>query len=507
MASIARDPNRRKRILFVAQDGSRKTIRLGKMNMEQARLFKTGVESLLACMYSRSVMDATTAKWVGDLSDKIHSRFVKAGLVEERAEQQEQEKYTVSQWVGQYITSRADVKSSTVRRWRDAENKMAEFFPRKMLTGVTAQDAMSYRVWLKTDKNLAENTVRKLIGIARQFWNAAITAKLVTENPFIGRGQPVTVRANKKRLFYVTREIAYKVLEACPDATWRLLFGLVRWGGLRCPSEVLGLKWQDVDFEHERFVVRASKTEHHADGGIRTVPMFPELQELFQDAFDMAKAGDVYCIARYSKAADLRGMFYSIVHRAGVEPWPKPFQNCRSTRETELFRQTNGNIKAVCSWIGNSPAVALEHYHQLLEADMQEAARAEVMADAEAETEKAAQKAAQHTTANGGKPQQNTKGEEQESAFSGSKLAFCGVRQVRENVQPRHMGLAADCDDLIEFGIRCCPSTAVLRKNERHTILVRRCMWGKVNRKNVSENLFTAFIGVNGVPFEPLEVP
>ena len=231
MASIGRDKNGRKRILFVARDGSRKTIRLGKMNMEQARLFKTGVESLLACSHSRSVMDATTAKWVGGLSNKIHSRFVQVGLVEKRAVKQEEEKYTVSQWVGRYITSRTDVKPGTVRRWRDAELKLAEFFPRKMLTDVTAQDGMGYRIWLKTDKNLAENTVRKQIGIARQFWNAAITAKLVTENPFIGRGQPVTIRANPARFYYVTQNMAARVLAACPNAQWRLIFGLVRWGG------------------------------------------------------------------------------------------------------------------------------------------------------------------------------------------------------------------------------------------------------------------------------------
>ena len=210
-------------------------------------------------------------------------------------------------------------------------------------------------------------------------------------------------------------------------------------GGLRCPSEIFGLKWQDVDFEHKRFVVRASKTEHHADGGIRTVPMFPELSPLFQDAFDEAEPGSVYCITKYRRrAATLRDRFQTIVHRAGLELWPKPFQNCRSTRETELFKITNGNVQAVCKWIGNSPAVALEHYAQVTEADMREAALAEVMADAEAETEKAAQKAAQYTTANHGKPPQNAKSEEPESAFLPSKPALCDVRQVRDKPATTH---------------------------------------------------------------------
>lgn len=103
----------------------------------------------------------------------------------------------------------------------------------------------------------------------------------------------------ESRFFYVTLEMARKVLDVCPDAQWRLVFGLARFGGLRCRSKVLRLKWQDVDFANDRFTVHAGKTEHHADGGIRTVPMFPELKPLFQGVFDEAPTGAVYCIDRY----------------------------------------------------------------------------------------------------------------------------------------------------------------------------------------------------------------
>ena len=119
-----------------------------------------------------------------------------------------------------------------------------------------------------------------------------------------------------------------------------------RWCGLRCSSEILRLKWQDIDFASDRFIVHASKTAHHADGGVRTVPMFPELKPLFQSAFDIAKDGDVYCINRYrDNSTNLRTQMYKIIARAGFKPRPKVFQNLRSTRETELFKMTNGNVK------------------------------------------------------------------------------------------------------------------------------------------------------------------
>ena len=42
------------------------------------------------------------------------------------------------------------------------------------------------------------------------------------------------------------------------------------------------------------------------------------------------------------------------------------------------FRLT-GNVKAVCTWIGNSPEVAMKHYAQITEADQREAARLSVL--------------------------------------------------------------------------------------------------------------------------------
>jgi hypothetical protein len=57
--------------------------------------------------------------------------------------------------------------------------------------------------------------------------------------------------------------------------------------------------------------------------------------------------------------------------RAGVKPWPKLFQNLRSTRETELARDYPMHV--VCDWIGNSQAIAAKHYLQVTEDDFQKA--------------------------------------------------------------------------------------------------------------------------------------
>ena len=44
---------------------------------------------------------------------------------------------------------------------------------------------------------------------------------------------PASVKANVQRFYLISLDETQKVLDACPDAQWRLLFALARYGGLR----------------------------------------------------------------------------------------------------------------------------------------------------------------------------------------------------------------------------------------------------------------------------------
>ena len=153
------------------------------------------------------------------------------------------------------------------------------------------------------------------------------------------------------------------MLDACPDAQWRLLFALSRFGGLRCPSEYLHLRWGDIDWDRGRMAVKSPKTEHHAGGESRIVPLFPELRPYLEECFDLAEPGEEFVVTRYRDAtSNLRTQLRRIIEKAGLKPWPKLFVNLRSTRETELAEDFP--IHVVCAWIGNSQAVAAKHYLQ-----------------------------------------------------------------------------------------------------------------------------------------------
>jgi len=155
-----------------------------------------------------------------------------------------------------------------------------------------------------------------------------------------------------------------------------LLFALSRFGGLRCPSEHLGLRWCDVDWEHDRFTVRSPKTERKGKP-FRLVPLFPELRPHLEAVYFAAlETGELpeHVITRYRDTnANLRTQLCRIIAKAGLQPWPKLFQNLRATRATELVSQGWPEYK-VCAWLGHTEAVAKRHYWQVTDDDYQRAA-------------------------------------------------------------------------------------------------------------------------------------
>jgi len=259
-------------------------------------------------------------------------------------------------------------------------------------------------------EGLAPATIGREVKRARQFFRVAARRKLIAENPFTEVAAPAQV--NTARSHFVTREVTEQVLSACPDNEWRLIVALSRYGGLRCPSEHLALRWGDIDWENQRIKVPSPKTEHLPSGAFRTIPLFAELRPLLEEAFDLAEHGSLYVINRYrGQNQNLRTQFQRILQRAGVQPWERLFHNLRASRETELTEDYP--LHVVCNWVGNSAIIAAKHYLQVTDAHFAKAAGTPAdQGGAESgalSSEKVSQNAAQTTLAADCTADQNTK--------------------------------------------------------------------------------------------------
>ena len=184
----------------------------------------------------------------------------------------------LSKFICDYITKRTDVKPGTAKWYERAKRQLVEFFgATRPLDRITAEETEDFRRWLASDREQGVNTTAKLCCISKQFFRAAVRRKLIGENPFVDM-KHLGFQASRERDYFITLTEAAAVMEACPDAEWRLIFALARFGGLRCTSEHMRLRWVDIDWERNRFTVHSPKTEHHQGGGIRVVPIFPELR-------------------------------------------------------------------------------------------------------------------------------------------------------------------------------------------------------------------------------------
>ena len=367
MASIAKDPGGKKRILFIDHNGKRKTIRLGKMPMSDARTIKYRIESLLAAKTSGQPLDNETGSWLRDIPGVMAEKLAKYRLIESRSNNA----MAIGMFLDKYMAKRTDLKGGTKVAYGHTVRNLKTFFGEcKSLRAITKGDADDFRRYL-IDQGLATATVNRRCGLAKTFLRAAVRHELIQRNPF--EDLKGAARGNRERMRFVDRATIQKVIDACPDTQWRLLAVLARYGGLRTPSESLSLRWDDIDWHQELITIHSPKTEHHPNGATRVIPIFPELKSYLQEAWDAAKPGQKYIIDRWRETAqkteagwkglNLRTHFLRIIKKTDVDPWPKPWQNLRSSRETELAEKFP--IHVVCAWIGNSQAVAKEHYLQI----------------------------------------------------------------------------------------------------------------------------------------------
>src|SRR5688572_6776520 len=69
---------------YLGNDPKRKSIRLGKMSKQQAETIKARIEYLIAARENGSAPDAETSRWAATISDDLHARLAKHGLVAPR---------------------------------------------------------------------------------------------------------------------------------------------------------------------------------------------------------------------------------------------------------------------------------------------------------------------------------------------------------------------------------------------------------------------------------------
>lgn len=364
MASIINRPNGHRWIQFTFQD-ARKTVRLGQVPLKVAEEVSRRIVAILAARKHDVAIDAESLGWLGRIDDEVHKRIAATGLIEDR------QSAKLGPFLEEFISSRGN-KERTQTNDRNGAARLTEYFGAETdLRTITAADADRWYAWLCG--GYADTTRGRTVKRAKMFFRAAVRRKLVAENPFSHLKS--TGKIDKSRQAYIDRESAFKILDACPNLHWRLIFALARFAGFRVPSDICELTWPSVFWDEGTIHLLSTKT------GFRVIPIAPELRPYLEQAWDEAKEGAVKVVEGVEYGSNLATTMVKIVMRAGIKPWPKTFVNLRASCQTDWMNKFP--IHIVCSWLGNSPQVALEHYARVTEEDHQRLARSEVITNAD----------------------------------------------------------------------------------------------------------------------------
>ena len=360
-------------------NGTRKTILLGAKYTEKTATELKGIVETLLHNKNNSVeiLGKKTAVWIESASQEIRDKLVKAGLIELPPS------YTLNDLWETFRKQKKGVEQSTLKSYDYTEHRLFSFFDRATdLSKLAPENFEEWKEFLQTEyrsprtgEPLVEATVAGSITKVKAVFHWAESKRWITkdQNPLQGVGRGSFVNRKNNRI--VKMDEYHRLLDASPCQEWRVIIALVRIGGLRCPSEVLRLKWTDINWEYPaRFYVTSTKTQRYAGHEGRMVPMFSalhvELRKLFESE---SSKGTEYVINRYRdpERTNLGTQFARIVKLAGIEPIPRPFDNMRASRATEIYAEYGAFYES--KWIGHSTKVARDHYLEVREEDFERA--------------------------------------------------------------------------------------------------------------------------------------
>lgn len=402
MASVSQDPSGSYRVQFQAVDGSRKTLRLPTKDRKVATSIGVHVEHLVNARITGTAVPPATAAWLAAVVDPLRSRLVAVGLIDPVATSTFT---TLADFLDEYMGRQTHVKPASRLATQQAIRNLIDHFGRDCrISDITPGRADDFRKWLlsggRSERNrnqartLSGATVAKRLQRCSAIFADAVRRKLITEDPFAGLKRPPS--SNRERQHYVPAEVIDRVVEEyAPNAEWRLLLAMARYLGVRVPSEPFSMTWDCVLWSESKIRIPSPKTAVHGKP-FRLAPLLPSVRRHLEVVFEQAQEGTIHIFhglrergsARMAEQGfwanvNLRQELLRMLTRAGVRPWPRLWHNLRSSAQTDLANRFPAHV--VCEWLGNTQAVAREHYLQVTPEHFQQAIGTDAKSDAKSD--------------------------------------------------------------------------------------------------------------------------
>ena len=354
--------------------GHQRRVYLGKIAKKDASAILRHIENLETVQMYGGLLDGQTRNWLDNADDKLKSKLEKEGLIS-----QDDRHRTVS--VGELFDLFVDWKrqkshgkglnEATVESWaRVAANVCSCFGADCEVSSLTGDDGDKLITWLRSHghsrgKTLADSTLVKRAQKVRSVFKFAVKNHWVAENPI-----PAELRGFKStdstRIQFVSRNRVSLVLDG-PGTHYNAGFTqserdqvdcaivLARYQAITMPSEGLALRWPDIDLDNRRMRIYKPKTDKW-----REMPIFAESLPYLKHAHSVRTNEHVISEARLRSHKNWWTILKRRVLSAGVDMWPKLWQNLRVSACIEIATDFPEFVEN--EWCGHTGPIAKEFY-------------------------------------------------------------------------------------------------------------------------------------------------
>ena len=363
MATFTKSKNGYFQIQFNDLNKRIRTISLSqkKYSEETARGLHRIVETLI---YKRDngfdILDKKTRIWIESASSAVQEKLAKVDLIHVYRPHTASELWEKVLHVKEHEEK---LKEGSLENYRVAFRHFLSYFHENtLLTDFSKEQMLEWKQELL--KQYEKTTVAGIIKQTKAVFNWAVNNQWLHQSPM--KGVSTGSYVNPEKDYEVTMEEYQNLLNACPCLEWRAILALTRIGGLRAPSEILLLRWKDISWEESKVTITSPKTEKQGKPK-RILPLFPELRTVLEELLSVSGDKEFVVNIYRSLKTNLGTPFTRIAKKAGLGKIPRPFDNMRASRATEIYREFGA--KAESAWLGHSTETALKHYLQVSKSD------------------------------------------------------------------------------------------------------------------------------------------
>jgi len=319
------------------------------------------IRSLIACRNVGIDVQPEIQQWLQKIGDNFYQKLREWDLVPQR----DRDQFLIPFLKSHFAAHAIGKKTSSQKVWNRAINHAEKFFLKTVFVGsVTPADAQDFRNWLRIQpgqqgKKLAEATIAKTCGVIHQGFLAAIDKGMISKSPFASKSISKSPGANPATQTLVSSQDIENVISQANDASDRIILGLARFGGLRMPSEAVGLKWEDIDWDKRVMRVQSPKTAHQNKAS-RLVPLFPKLYDLLKNEYANSKSE--FLIPWLKPESNLNVRIRRQIQASGMQLYPKVLQTLRASCENDWISNSTYSPQKVALWSGHTTAVMFKHY-------------------------------------------------------------------------------------------------------------------------------------------------